>query len=632
MITYLRDRAQSWLIKVLLLLIVVTFIISFGIGTFSNPKEVLVRVGSQEILVREFSRQYEEELERMRQQFGENTEVIARQLNLRQQIYQQMVNQLLILKSAEEQGLVVTDAEVQASVVEQPAFRAGGGFDRSVYRNILQQNRLSPGEYEARLRQDLMVSKFRRNLLAGLVVTQAEVEQRYRVNHEKVRVDYIHVDPAKFRKGTKASAEEIQAYYEKHPEQFQQPVRLKVRYFVLSTKYYAQTAKVRERAIERYYERNLDTRFTKPPRVRASHILKEVPSGATPAEVQAQKTAAEKLRQQVLNGADFAKLAKAHSDGPSAKSGGDLGLFARGDMVPEFSDAAFALEPGGISAVVRTQFGFHVIRVTAVEPGSEQTLEQVRDEIRADLRIDRAARKLQLEADRIPQRIEKEGLDSVATALNVQLATTDWFDNTSVLPTLGSAGPLYQALLKAPVNRTGVHRRNPLQGHVFYELVDRQGAVTKTLTVVRSAVVGKVRDEKSIEAALAAAKSGLKSITTDAAFTEFARKHGLSTQKVEFSATERSIPTLGANRDFQRRAFRLDKSQRFGLSIQERKAYLLRFNERFMPQGKDAEKFKAKIAQKIEQEWGEYFISNEIERLKAQIRVELLIPELVIST
>lgn len=632
MITYLRDRAQSWLIKALLLLIVVTFIISFGIGTFNNPKEVLVRVGSHEILVKEFTREYQEELERLRQQFGESTEVIARQLNLRQQIYQRMVNQILILKSAEDQGLVVTDAEVQASVVEQPAFRAGGRFDRTIYQNVLQQNRLSPGEFEARLRQDLMAAKFRRNLLAGLVVTQAEVEQRYRVNHEKVRIDYIQVDPAKFRKGTTASTDEIQAYYEKHPEQFQQPVRLKLRYFVLSTSYFEKTAKVRDRAIERYYERNLETRFTKSPRVRASHILKEVPSGATPEQVQAQKTAAEKLRQQVLDGADFAKLAKAHSDGPTGKNGGDLGLFAYGDMVPAFSDAAFALQPGGISAVVRTQFGFHVIQVTAVEPGSEQTLEEVREEIRADLRSERAERKLQLEADRIPQRIEKEGLDTVATALNVQLASTDWFDNTSVLPALGSAGPLYQALLKARVNRTGVHRRNPLQGHVFYELVDRQDAVTKPLAEVRSAVVGKVRDEKSIEAALAAAKSGLKSITTDAAFTEFARKHGLSTQKVEFSATERSIPNIGANRDFQRRAFRLDKSQRFGLSIQERKAYLLRFKERFMPQGKDAEKFKAEIAKKIERDWSQYFISNEIERLKAQIRVELLIPELVMST
>lgn len=631
MITFLRDHAQSWLIKGLLLIIVVTFIISFGVGTFSNPKEVMVTVGDREILVQDYVSRYQRQLEQMRNQFGENTERIAQQINLRQQVYDNMINQQLILISAEDQGLVVTPAELQETVLRQPVFQANGRFDRSRYLAVLRQNELTPAQFEGGLRDDLLVEKYQRNLLAGLVVSDAEIEQRFRMNHEQVTVNYMLVDPARFTKGIQVTPAEVETYYEQHTEAFQQPARFKLEYFVLSTKQLEETASIHDRAVERYYERNRDTLYTTPKRVRARHILKQVPADAAPAQEAQAREAAEALRQQALNGADFAKLAREHSDGPTAKNGGDLGFFRRDEMVPAFADAAFALEAGQTSEVVRSQFGFHVIHVVDIEPAKVQALADVRAQIEEELLTARAERKLELEAERLPQRMEQDGMAAVAESFGVTVQQTDWIDGTGVLPQIGSTAPLYQTLATARTGRTGVQRRNPVQGHLFYRVTEKQDAQTKPLADVRGEAEAKVREQKAIEAAAEAAKAGLKTLREPADFAAFARRHGLTVKSATFTATARSIPDLGVNSDFQHQAFRLDEAQPFGLSIRERDAYLLQFRGRSLPQGEEADKLRKQVGARIQQEWAQYFMANEIERLKARIPVELQIPEMLLA-
>jgi peptidyl-prolyl cis-trans isomerase D len=369
MLTALRNSAQSWLIKLLLGIIVITFVISFGIGTFSNPKEVLVTVDSEEIMVSQFLRQYQQELDRLRQRFPDNAEVLANQLNLREQVMNRMVNRSLILRAAQRHGFQVTEEEVQASVTGQPAFQVNGNFDFDTYRQILSQNNLTPSAYEEQLRDDLLVSKVQRSLTAGVIVGDPQVEQRYRVENEKVEVDYLFVDPARFSLPTPPGEEQVRAYYEKHPEAFTQPERFGLHYFLLGLPQLEKEVEVQPRAVERYYERNVESEFSTPTKVRASHILKRLPADATPEQVANARKAMEGILAKVKAGEDFARLARAQSEDFSKEKGGDLGLFSRDEMVPAFADAAFALPKGGISEVVRTQFGLHIIQVTDIEQG-----------------------------------------------------------------------------------------------------------------------------------------------------------------------------------------------------------------------------------------------------------------------
>ena len=628
MITQMRNYARSWLIKILLGIIVITFVVSFGVGTFSDPKSVLVRLDSEEILYPEFNRRYQEELDALRRRFPENADVLAQQIKLREQVLTRMINRHLMLRAAREKGLMVTDREVEYAVKSQDIFRLDGKFHFETYRTILVQNRMTPEAYESRLREDLLLQKYQRNLLAGIVLSNGEIDQRYRLEHEKVTVDYIEASADPFMQTVRIAPEAVEKYYEAHNKDFTQAKQFRVEYFVLDTAYYEPKVTVRDRAIEHYYERN-PQEFTQPKRVRASHILKSVGAEAPPEKVAEIRAGMEQILAEARRGVDFAALARRHSDDFSKDKGGDLGFFTREQMVSEFADAAFALAPGEISDIVRSQFGFHIIKVTGEEPEVRRSFDEVRPEIVKHLREQQAERKLRLEADRLPQKLEAEGLAQVAKALEVSVQTSDWFDGTGVLPKLGSSAPLYARLRTAKEGTIGVWRRNPVQGHVFYRVAEVKEPYIKPLKEVREEVTALVRRQQAGERALALAKETLKSFKGPQDFQAFARKHGYQVKTASFTATQSSIPELGSNREFQQAAFRLTPEQPFGLGIQGKHGFLLHLKKRALPPEEEAARLKAEVRAEIEQEMGQYLLAKEIERLKTVIEVEIVSPEFV---
>jgi peptidyl-prolyl cis-trans isomerase D len=631
MLTTLRNHAQSWLIKVVLGIIVITFVISFGIGTFTNPKEVLVKIGNREILVSEYMRQYQEELDRLRQRFPDNAETLAAQLNLRQQVLDRMVNRHLLLTAAAEQGLMVNQDEVKEAVTGQSAFQLNGHFDFTTYRQILAQNNLSPAEFESRMHDDLLLGKYQRNQIAGVIVGKAEIEQRYRIENERAEVDYVYADPARVRLPRPPSADELKAYYEAHPDAFTQPAQFKLSYFVLALGNLEEDVEVRDRAVERYYERNAEREFTTPMRVRASHILKRLPKDASPEQVAQASQALGAVLAKVRAGEDFAKLAKANSEDPSAAKGGDLGLFSRDDMEPTFADAAFSLPKGGISDIVRSPFGLHIIKVTDIQPGSRKSLDDVRAEIAAKLRTQRAERKLELELERLPDRLRKDGVEAVAKSFGVPLRNTPLFDDKGVLEGLGSAGPLYTQISKRRKGDVGVWRRNPEQGHVFYQIEDKKDAFVPPLESIKARVVAATQEQQRREGAIALAKDAFQKLQDGAKLESFAKETRLPVKTVSFTVVDPSIEGIGVNHEFQRAAFGLTAAQPYALNIKDEKAYLIRFRRRFLPEPDKSSQSRQQVADRMENALREYVLSTEIERLRAQVKVDVLAPEYLAS-
>ena len=632
MLTMLRNNAQSWIIKVLLGIIVVTFVISFGVGTFTNPKEVLVEVGNDEIMVSDYVRQYQQELERLRQRFPDNAETLAAQLNLRQQVLDRMVNRHLLLTAAQRERLIVSEEEIKDAVTREPAFLTDDRFDFETYRLVLAQNGLTPAEYEVRLRDDLMIAKYQRNQLAGMVVSKPEIEQRYRIENEQVEVDYVHVDPARMKPAAAPGEAALKAYYEAHPEEFTVPARFRLNYFVLSLEALEEELNVRDRAVERYYERNLEREFTTPKRLRASHILKRLANDATADQVAQARGELQAVLAKARGGEDFAALARQHSQDFSADKGGDLGFFTRDEMVPAFADAAFALPQGGISDIVRSPFGLHLIKVTAIEPGSRKELEQVRAEIAAKLRTQRAERKLELELERLPGRLRQDGVESVAKSLGQTVQATPLFDAEAVLAGLGSAAPLYAQVGSRRKGDTGVWRRNPVQGHVFYQVAERQEPTVPPLEAVKAQVAQAVRAQQQRERAVELAKEGFQQLQDGQSLETLARAHGLSVQSVSFAVVDPSIEGIGVNPEFQRAAFGLSAEKPYALNIKDEKAYLLRFKRRYLPAGEQEAKKRAEVAQELQRTLREYVLAAEVARLRSQVKVDVLAPEYLASS
>jgi peptidyl-prolyl cis-trans isomerase D len=632
MLTALRNSAQSWMIKLLLGMIVITFIISFGIGTFSNPKEVLVKVGSDEILVNQFLRQYQEQLDSLRQRFPDNAETLANQLNLREQVMNQLVDRNLLLRAAQAQGLIVTAEEVQDAVINQPAFQLNQKFDFQTYRQVLQQNNLSPTEYEGRLKDDLLITKLQRFLLAGLIVNQAELDQRYQVENQKVEVDYLFVDPQRVTLPKPPDLAAQKAFYEKNPARFTQPAQFRIRYFTLALSDLEKSSDVSDRAVERYYERNADTEFSTPKKVRASHILIRLPQNATPEQVAQARKELEGLLAQARAGKDFAGLARTYSQDPSKDKGGDLGYFSKDEMVAAFADASFALNEGQISDVVRTPFGLHIIKITGVKPQEKQPFSAVKAEIEKKLITARAEHRLDLELQRLPASLGSKGLEPVAKELGATVKTSDWFDGSQVLPALGSSETLYNQVKSRRKGEVGVWRRNPVQGHVFYQVEDKKEPFVKPFDSVQKEVAALTAAEQRREAALSEAKAVYPKLKTAADFVAFARRSGEPIQTVSFTATDPSIEGLGVNHDFQQAAFRLNDKSPFALSIKDNQAYLLRFKRRFFPEPDKAAEIKQQIAARMENTLQQYVLDSEIARLRSQVQIKVEAPEYLMAS
>src|SRR5581483_964836 len=230
-----------------------------------------------------------------------------------------------------------------------------------------------------------------------------EAEERYKLDHAQIDLGYVRLRAADQMEEAAPTAEDLQKYLDAHPDQYRQPATVRARYVAYRAKDFAAQANVPESAVAEYYDAHKDEKFSEPEQVRARHILVKVAADATPDAKAAARKKAEDLLAKAKAGGDFAALAKKSSDDTaSAVQGGDLGFFRRGAMTPAFETAAFALEPGQLSDVVETPFGFHIIKVEAKKPAGTKPLDAVRDEILQRLRGEQGidlARK-QAETDR----------------------------------------------------------------------------------------------------------------------------------------------------------------------------------------------------------------------------------------
>ena len=670
MLTQLRNSAKSWIIKLLLGLIMVTFVISFGVGSINNPKEVLVEVDSHEILVSQFQREYRDAENRLGRLYRINADQIpalARQLNLRRQVMDRMVDRYLILKAARKEGWRVSDQEVETTIRKDKSFHIENRFDYAQYTQILAQGNYTPDQYEELLKNDLLEQKRLRNLVAGIVLGDKEVHQRYRLENQRVEVDYFRVNPEKFQPPGEIGDVEIKAYHKKNPKLFTEKPRFRVRFFVLGLSHLEKGLKVRKRAVTRYFERNKDTEFSTPKQVRISQIMMRMTKGGdqntskdgAPKDDAAKGGAAkdgaakdsaakddagnikEKAREEAIRakmdkvlararaGEDFAGLARKFSEDLTGKKGGDLGFFNKDDMLPWFSEVAFSLAKNGISNVVQSPSGLHILKVTDVKPGKKQTLAEVRGKIEDFIRAKRAENKLKLEVERTPSKIQTEGFDKVAASLQLQPADSEEFGPGGVVKGLGSINRLYNQIRKARKGDTGVLRRNPVLGHVFYEVTEKKNAYVKPLKTVRSQVAEILRKKGRRKAALSMAKSTVKSMKNAAAFSAFAGKHSFPIKTVSFTVVDNSIAGLGVNPDFLRSAFKLTAEKPFALNIKDEQAYLMRFKRRFFQRPKREAEIKKRIRRQLEDTYRQYVIDTETKRLRSKAKIDLLIPELV---
>jgi peptidyl-prolyl cis-trans isomerase D len=555
-------RHMSWL-KWSLGLVCLAFIIFYipdflrGSGADAASGDTIAKVEGQDITTGEFRRTYQAQLQAYRSAYGANmSEQLLKQLGIEQQILQQMVDERAALAEADRLNIQASDEEVRQSILAMPAFQENGAFiGDQRYQQLLRMQRppMTSSEFEDNVRRKLTIDKLRASLTDWLSITDKELEQEYRRRNDKVKLAVVTFTADSFRNQATATDADISGYFDAHKADFKIPEKRKIRYFLIDID--ALRAKVNLPAadVERAYNNNIE-QYSTPEQVRASHVLLKT-EGKDDAAVKAK---AEEILKQAKSGADFAELAKKYSeDEGSAKNGGDLDYFGRGRMVPEFDQAVFAMQPGQISDLVKTQYGYHIIKLVDKKTATTRSLQDVRQQIVDQLSYERAQSQASDLAESLAKQIGKPSdLDRVAKAQGFSVQESGFFARDE--PILG-LGPAPEAANKAFDMKPG-EVAGPLRasrGFVFESLVAKQDPYIPKIEEVKERVRDDVIKNKARELSKTKAAEIAAKLKSAPDFEKAAKAAGVEAKTTDLIARDSPIPDLGVAPAVEDKAFSL---------------------------------------------------------------------------
>lgn len=382
------------LVQIFMALIILPFAL-WGIDSYSRAgKSVdVATVNGTKISVREFDNALRQQQARMRQQLGSNFDAaMLDRPEMKRAVIDNLISQRLLTEHAMDANLVVMDEQIARLIGSVEAFQVEGKFDKKRYAEVLSRQNLSPLAFEASLRGDLLGQQVQDAYVQNGFVSSSVVDNIIRLNEQQRQISVSPVALHQFELQAQVDDAAVLKYYEQNALEFQVAEQAKVEYVRLSVEALMLKINISKDELRKYYDDHLGE-FGSPEELRAAHILISANDTAPQAEQDSAKDKAEKLLEQVrANPANFAELAKNNSDDPgSAANGGDLGWFGRGMMVKPFEDAVFALKKGEISGLVKTDFGFHIIRLQDIKPSRALAFDEVRESIGYKLRQQKAA-------------------------------------------------------------------------------------------------------------------------------------------------------------------------------------------------------------------------------------------------
>ncbi len=392
MLQLLRNKAQSTIIQGLVVLIALVFIF-WGVGTnMMNSRDAAISVNGDEVSFQEFQRSYDQAIAGYRQQFGDAiSDKVLKGLGVKQQVINQLTQVTLLRQGLKAMGIMVTPAEIQAKIQQMPQFRQADNFNLETYKAILGANRMTPHKFEESIGRDLLIEKgmtFINDF--ATTVTAAEINEAYQLDQETVMVKVAKISPDLFTDKIVVDPQKLAAWFETAKDNYKTEEKIKLRYLSFPYKAQEENITISDAQVLARYEKD-KAAYQIPEQRQARQILFKTEENSSAKEQAAQLKKAEEILARARAGEDFATLAKTYSEDPAGKdTGGELGTFARGRMIKEFDDAVFSMQPGAISDIIKTKFGYHIIQLEKILPAVTQPLEEVRAAIVTQLKNEQA--------------------------------------------------------------------------------------------------------------------------------------------------------------------------------------------------------------------------------------------------
>ena len=504
------------MVKFILGVIVVVFTF-WGVGSYRSQRlSVLANVNGEKILMESYRIAHANMLERYKQMFGGRIpEGFMDKLDLKQQVIDSLVNEILIRQTAQEMGILVSNEEIQTFVLSIPAFKNNGVFDQTQYERALRTSRLTPAVFETQIRQQILTERLRALLTSGLSVTEAEATDHYMYKNEEVDLSFASIGTSECKGEVNATEEDLASWYDLHRENYMTEPRIKLRYLIFKEADFREDVNVTDIRVQSYYN-DYQNEYEVEERRSARHILLKIPQGVGEDEVEEIRKKTEKICEQIDGGEDFEKLAKEKSeDAGTAEKGGKLGLFGRGMMVKPFEDAAFSMKEGEVSKPVRSSFGWHIIKIEKIEPERVKSLEEVKDSIAAKLKV-REARDVTWDKanQTYDEVIQLEGLDMYAEHNEIELESTEFFTQKRPGAVFGSDPELLKTIFALNSGELSSLLKVP-QGVLIAEALDKKAPYVPGLEEVEKEAKSDYVLEKAVDLCRAKAEDLLEAAKKD---------------------------------------------------------------------------------------------------------------------
>lgn len=517
MLDTFREHSKGWLAKAILALIAVTFAV-FGIDTYlqnAGSGAAVAEVDGKGVTVQEFGNAMQE-LRNQMQAAGKVDPALLEDPEVRQSVLDKLVLSRLLSAEVRQRHFALSDESLSKFVISLPEFQKDGKFSQEVYDEILKQNKLTPSQFEARMRADLLVQQARDGVAAAAFVPNSSFDKVMQVEHQQREVSIADIKAEEFLNQVKVDATQVKDYYEKNKEKFRVPEQVKIEYVMFSANNLIPGIQVTDEEAQKYYSENV-AQFQGQEQRRASHILIGFGGKGDAASKQAARDKAMSvLAEAKKDPSKFEALAKQYSQDPgSAQNGGDLGLFGRGMMVKPFEEAVFNMAPGSISDLVESEFGFHIIKLMEIQ-GSGQPFDEVKTNIRAELIYQKALAQFAEKAEGFSNIVyeQSDSLQPAAKEFGLEAQASQWMSRADAMKFFKS-DKLVNALFSNEVLKD---KRNTEAVEVApntllaARVIEHKPSAARSLSDISAALEGFLKHEQAVAMAIKKGKELVASL------------------------------------------------------------------------------------------------------------------------
>ncbi len=551
----IRERATGWFAWVIVILISIPFAL-WGINSYITPDSnpAIANVGDYKVTVQEFQNAVQSESKELKGQIDEGF--------IKKLVLEKLINNRALINFLMNSGQSISKAQIDAYIRSDSNFQLDGRFSEDLYNRFL-PSAYSKANYRQSIATQLLLGQFQQGISDSSFVTDQEVKRVIQLVKQKRDIAYAIVKAEDFKDAVTVSEEEIKTYYQNFQNQFENPEQIKLAYLELSRKDMADKVQVSDEQINKYYQDNLPN-YTQPERRKASHILFTFATDAGDAEKEKVKAEAQSVLDKINQGADFAEMARQYSKDPgSAENGGDLGVFARGEMVPAFEESAYSLNPGEVSGLVESSFGFHIIKLTSIEGGESKPLETVKDNIIEAIQLEQVENDYfeKTETMQTMAYEQPDSLEPVAAELNITIK------QSPLLTSAGGEGIFANPkLLNAAFSEGVLEEGNNsdlielADDHVaVIRIIERIPANVRPLSEVKEQIENRLKRDSITAKAQEKASELVKQLTDGKAFAELAEANSLTLE--DTGAVDRQAMAVPA--EILRKAFTMPREMKY---------------------------------------------------------------------